>query len=223
MGAEMANAITLFRLTLLFVLVAMAYWAAPHWQLVDAPLLLLIIALDGLDGWVARRRGEASTFGAVFDIAVDRVVEAVLWLVLAHLGLVPVWVAIVFITRGLIVDAVRYGKVAEGEAVFSMRSRLGRFLVASRFMRGAYGALKAATFGWLFLIQPWPLLHRQSWMAWEPLVEPLTAALIYATVAVCLARGLPVIVEFVRGSDAFGGIRAPSKRAPYDLPPQQAA
>jgi len=218
----MANAITLFRLTLLFVLVAMAYWASPRWQLADAPLLLLIIALDGVDGWVARRRGETSTFGAVFDIAVDRVVEAVLWLVLAHLGMVPIWVAIVFITRGVIVDAVRYGKVAGGESVFSMRSRIGRFLVASRFMRGFYGTLKATTFGWLFLIQPWPALDAASWAEWRPVVQPLTATLVYLSVAVCLARGLPVIVEFVRTSDAFGGIRAPAKRTRYDLPPRQA-
>src|SRR3546814_3442538 len=71
---------TLFPYTTLFrSLVAMAYWAPPRWQLLDPPLLLLIISLDGLDGWVARRRGETSVFGAVFDIAADRVVEAVLW------------------------------------------------------------------------------------------------------------------------------------------------
>src|SRR5690606_40605745 len=133
-------------------LVFLAYRASPEWQLLNAPLLLLIIALDGLDGYVARRRGEASAFGAIYDIAVDRVVENVLWLVLAHLGLVPIWVAIVFLTRGCIVDAVRYGKVASGHAVFSMQSRIGAFLVASRFMRGLYGTLKAVTFGWLFLI-----------------------------------------------------------------------
>ena len=45
----MANSITLLRLGLLFVLVGMAYWASPQWQLLDPPLLLLIIALDGLD------------------------------------------------------------------------------------------------------------------------------------------------------------------------------
>jgi len=95
----MANLITLSRFLLLFVLVALAVQAPPTWQLVDAPLLVLIIALDGIDGYVARRRGEASAFGSIFDIVVDRVVENVLWIVLAYLSLVPLWVAIVFITR----------------------------------------------------------------------------------------------------------------------------
>ncbi len=56
----MANLITLLRFLLLFLLVAMAYWASPHMQMINAPLLVLIIALDGIDGWVARRRGETS-------------------------------------------------------------------------------------------------------------------------------------------------------------------
>src|SRR5690606_14078308 len=107
------------------------------WQLLDPPLLLLIISLDGLDGWVARRRGETSLFGAVFDIAADRVVEVVLWLVLADLGLVPIWVAILFVTRGVLVDSIRYARIASGGGVFDMTSRIGRFLVAGRFMRGA--------------------------------------------------------------------------------------
>ena len=207
----MANAITLFRLALLFVLVAMAYWAPPLWQLAEAPLLLIVIALDGLDGWVARRRGEASAFGAVFDVAADRVVEAVLWLVLADLGLVPIWVAILFVTRGVLVDSVRYARIAAGGGVFDMRSRLGRFLVAGRFMRGFYGTLKAAAFGWLFLLQPWPRLGPALWAEWAPVLQPVTDGLVYAAVFVCLLRGVPVIAEFVLAADLFGRLRAPAK------------
>ena len=70
----MANLITLLRLLLLFVLLVLAYRATPAWQLLDAPLLLLIISLDGLDGYVARKRSETSVFGSIFDIAVDRIV-----------------------------------------------------------------------------------------------------------------------------------------------------
>jgi len=83
----MANLITLARFLLLFLLVSLIYLAPPAWQLVNAPLLFVIIALDGLDGWVARRRGETSVFGSIFDIAVDRVVELILWLALGHIGL----------------------------------------------------------------------------------------------------------------------------------------
>ena len=122
----MANLITLSRFLLLFLLVALAYWAPPPMQLVNAPLLVLIIALDGLDGWVARRRGETSVFGSIFDIAVDRVVETVLWIVLGHLGLIPMWVSIVFVCRGAIVDSIRYAAISRGEIGLRHDARAAR-------------------------------------------------------------------------------------------------
>lgn len=200
----MANLITLLRFLLLFLLVAMAYWAPPAWQLLNAPLLLLIIALDAVDGWVARRRGETSVFGSVFDIAVDRVVENVLWIVLSNLGLIPIWVAIVFIVRGLIVDSIRYAAMGEGTMAFdTVRGPLARMLVAGRWMRGGYGALKAATFAWVLMLQPWPQLFPQTWAQWSAQLQAVSSVLVLATVGMCLVRGLPVIVEFVVGQKVF--------------------
>jgi len=200
----MANLITATRFGLLFVLVASAYRATPEWQLLDAPLLLLIIALDGLDGYVARRRGETSRFGAIFDIAVDRVVENVLWVVLAHLGLIPVWVAIVFVTRGSIVDSIRYAAISGGQTPFGMmQSRWGRFLVAGRFMRGFYGTVKAATFAWVLLVQPLPQLYPAMWSERVATMDAITTFLVLLSVALCVIRGVPVIAEFVLTSDAM--------------------
>ncbi len=196
----MANLITLSRFLLLFLLVASAYEAPPQWQLLNVPLLLFIIVLDGVDGYVARRRGETSIFGSIFDIAVDRVVETVLWVVLADLGLVPIWVALVFIIRGQIVDSIRYAAVSRGEAKSAfdtMRSALGRFLVAGRFMRAFYGAAKMLTFGWVLLLQPWPALAPGSWQSWGTTLQAITLTLIYLSVILCLLRGAPVVVEFL--------------------------
>lgn len=193
----MANAITSARFILLFLLVAMAYLAPPQWQLVDPGLLLLIIVLDGLDGYVARSRGETSLFGSVYDIAVDRVVENVLWIVLADLDLVPIWVAILFITRGVLVDTIRGHGATQGKAAFEMmQTAWGRFLVAGRFMRGFYGTIKAITFAWILLFQPVPALHPELWTRWSGAIEAVTAALIYTSVVICIVRGVPVLVEF---------------------------
>jgi CDP-diacylglycerol---glycerol-3-phosphate 3-phosphatidyltransferase len=220
----MANLITGGRFALLFVLIYSVYRASPDWQLLNAPLLLLIISLDGVDGYVARRRGETSAFGAIFDIAVDRVVENVLWVVLADLDLVPIWVAIVFITRGCIVDSIRYAAVARGETAFGMmQSGWGRILVAGRWMRGFYGALKAVTFAWILLMQPLPHLDPGLWRAWSDPVEVVTAILIVASVMVCLVRGAPVVIEFIHRSGAASH-RLTRRSAPgYELPPRPAA
>lgn len=164
----MANLITLSRLLLLIVVVAMAYQPHSLWQFLDVPLLIIVFVSDGFDGYVARRRGETSLFGAMFDIAGDRIVELTMWIVLADLDLVPVWVPLVFVVRGTIVDAIRSSQTSHrGQSPFAMmETPLGRWLVAGKFMRIFYSVLKAHAFCWLLLIQPVPALFPQFWAAW---------------------------------------------------------
>lgn len=193
----MANLITTLRFFLLLVVVWAAYQAPPHWQILNPLLLIIVFAMDGLDGYVARKRGEASLFGSIFDIAVDRIVENTLWIVLVDLDLVPVWVALVFITRGFLVDSIRGHGASQGQTPFGMmRTPLGRFLVAGRFMRFTYGLSKMLVFTWAFLVLPWPALHPDSWTEWHAVSGLVLNGLIYAAVILCLARGLPVIIEF---------------------------
>lgn len=200
----MANIITASRLILLLALVLLAYYAPAPVQQINAPLLALIIMLDGVDGYVARKRRETSVFGAIFDIAVDRVVEIVLWVVLSDLGLIPVWVPLLFIVRGVIVDSIRYAAISEGETAFGMmKSPIGRFVVAGRFMRGLYGTVKALTFGWVLLIQPWPVLHPEFWARHEAELAGATMTLVVLAAALCVIRGAPVVVEFLAKERPF--------------------
>lgn len=201
----MANLITLARFLLLFLLVSLIYSASPQWQAINAPLLLVIVALDGLDGYVARLRGETSVFGSIFDIAVDRVIELILWVALGHIGLVPIWVAMVFIVRGIIVDSIRYAAIARGETAYGMmRSRWGRFLVAGKFMRGFYGTVKALAFSWVLALQPLPALAPDIWLRWSAPMNAATVLLVGLSVLLCILRGLPVLVEFVMDQRVFG-------------------
>ena len=202
----MANLITLSRLAMLLVVVAIAYRPVSPMQLWIWPLLSLVFISDGLDGWVARRRGEESLFGALFDIAVDRIVELTLWIVLADLDLIPIWIPIVFVIRGVLVDAIRASQVqADRRGPFSLlNSPTARWLVAGRFMRGFYATIKACAFVGLFLIKPLPLgvdalvpSLAEAWAFVEPGFVPLVMTLTYLAVALCVLRGLPVVLEFV--------------------------
>jgi CDP-diacylglycerol---glycerol-3-phosphate 3-phosphatidyltransferase len=195
----MANLITLSRLVLLIGVVLIAYLEPSPVQFIGAALLVVVFVTDGLDGWVARARGETSTFGAVFDIAADRIVELSMWLVLLDLGIVDVWIPLVFIIRGAVVDAIRtHQTIRSGDSPFaSMRTPLGRWLVAGRFMRGLYAVMKAVTFCWLLLMLPMPAVTPDFWAQWQGAMQAAATTLIWASVALCLARGLPVIAEFV--------------------------
>ena len=68
--------------------------------------------------------------------------------------------------------------------------------MSGRFMRGLYGTLKALTFGWIFLVQPWPALLPDFWAVWSLPLRFVTSLLVYASVLVCLLRAAPVIAEF---------------------------
>ena len=194
----MANLITLSRFVLLLVLLCIVYFGSPGLQLLNAPLMIFVIATDALDGYVARKRGEETVFGATFDIAVDRIVENVMWVVLAHLGLIGVWVPILFICRGNLVDAIRSRGAAKGEAAFDMlHSPLAQFIVAGRFMRGFYAVIKAATFAWILLWQPFPQLMPEFWASWSGWIEMVSFVLVVTSAALCVIRGLPVVLEFV--------------------------
>jgi CDP-diacylglycerol--glycerol-3-phosphate 3-phosphatidyltransferase len=193
-----ANLITLSRLLLLIAVVVIAY-QPPSWlHFVNVVVLIVVFVTDGLDGYVARRRGEASLFGAMFDIAGDRIVELTMWIVLAHLHLVPVWVPLVFVIRGTIVDAIRASQAtSRHQSPFAMlETPLARWLVAGKFMRIFYAVLKAHAFCWLLFIQPFPVLFPTVWATWGATLQAIGSLLVYLSVALCLVRGMPVIVEF---------------------------
>jgi CDP-diacylglycerol--glycerol-3-phosphate 3-phosphatidyltransferase len=195
----MANLVTLGRLLLLFLAARLFYPAPAAWQAANFFLVILIFVSDGLDGYIARKRNETSLFGALFDIAGDRIVELTLWIVAAHNDLVPIWVPLVFIVRGVIVDTIRSSNaVAQGMAPFAlMRTPIGKFVVAGRFMRGLYAVVKAAAFAGLTLLAPLPKLLPQLWEQVGTPLRWLTYGFVYLAVILCVARGLPVIVEFV--------------------------
>ncbi|MBP9751059.1 MAG: CDP-alcohol phosphatidyltransferase family protein [Candidatus Peribacteraceae bacterium] len=193
----MANLLTLSRILLLPVAAWLFYLEDPIWHVANACLIALIFLSDGLDGYVARKRNQTSLFGALFDIAGDRAVELVLWVVAADNGLVPIWVTIVFVIRGVVVDTLRSsGSAAQGETPFAlMRTRAGKALVAGRGIRGFYAVIKAVAFCGLALLPAWPaLLPGQE--ALIAVLAWLTYAAVYIAVTLCVLRGAPVIAEF---------------------------
>jgi CDP-diacylglycerol--glycerol-3-phosphate 3-phosphatidyltransferase len=198
-----ANLITVARLLLLFVAIALIYWGSAGAILFAVLLIAIVFAGDGLDGYVARRRKSTSQFGAVFDIAGDRIVENALWVIFAELQLIPVWIPLLVLTRSFVVDGLRSISYAEGMTAFGernmMRSQLTEWLTAGRFMRTLYGYAKA--FGFLFLtgleafrhrMAPDSLLHQAY--DWDPLRWAGWACVVVA-VALTIIRGLPVIYD----------------------------
>jgi CDP-diacylglycerol--glycerol-3-phosphate 3-phosphatidyltransferase len=201
----MANLITIGRLILLFFVVWLLY--VGNAQVVTACMLLIVVvfASDGLDGWIARRRNATSTFGAVFDIAGDRIVENVLWVVCADIGVIPVWVPLMVLTRGFVVDGLRSMSYAEGMTAFGssnmMRSPLTRWLTAGRFMRGFFGWAKAAGFVFLAGLVAWEYRDTDDTLlgelyAWDG-THWIGWALVWSAIFLTIVRAVPVVYDSI--------------------------
>jgi len=209
----MANLITVGRLILLFIVIWLIYIG--NVQVITACMVCIIVvfASDGLDGWVARKRRSTSAFGAVFDIAGDRIAENALWVVFADLKLIPVWIPLMVLTRGFVVDGLRSLSYAHGMTAFGetnmMRSPFTQWLTAGRFMRGFFGWAKAAGFVFLAGLVAWDTLdtdgttlgalYSREWFRW------FGWSMVWSAVVLTIVRGVPVIVDsigFIAGIEA---------------------
>jgi len=199
----MANLITIGRVLLLFIAIAMLY-SQNYWAIVVAGFMIAFIFIgDGLDGWVARKRGSTSKLGAVLDIAGDRVIENALWVVFADLQLIGVWAPLIVLTRSFTVDTVRSvaltaGKTAFGDSTMA-RSKITWALTASRFSRQVYGYSKALGFCFLTGLLAWHLPDANGkvldYFYDYQGFRIVGWAIVYASVIFCVLRGLPVIYD----------------------------
>ncbi len=167
------------------------------------------IALDGVDGYLARRFNLATPLGAQLDILGDRVIENIFFIYFAVSGQISLWVPVIFFVRGTFADFLRGFAAARGPRMgenaeafrqdWMLRSRWGRLLVASRASRGAYAAMKCVCFVALGL--EWTLFHSHAQFKFVSagislgVIRAGVNGFVAATVVFCLARAVPVFWE----------------------------
>jgi CDP-diacylglycerol---glycerol-3-phosphate 3-phosphatidyltransferase len=196
------NKVTALRVVVGFAAVSLfgrGAWA----NLVAVALTVAAIALDALDGHIARTKQLASPIGAQIDILGDRMIENVYFTYFAVVGMVSLWLPVFFFARGALTDFLRGLALRAGHSGWGANAMLqtwwGRTLVGSRWSRGLYAAMKCLCFCYLGLDLA---LTRGS----VALLGELTAdthtgirfgaqVLTWATAGFCLLRGLPVLVH----------------------------
>jgi CDP-diacylglycerol--glycerol-3-phosphate 3-phosphatidyltransferase len=206
-----ANLITIGRALLALINMALFQLTSRYLALGgNIALTLVVIALDGLDGWVARLTGNSSRMGADLDIAADRVVENLYWVFFACAGLVSFWIPAIVATRGFATDFIRAGAARHGLTAFGrhchLHSPLARAIVASRFSRAAYGAIKALAF---VALGCQLAFHARAFT----LLPMLAQTLAWMAVAFCLLRGVPVLLDAARMMRDDSGIDAERRQA----------
>ena len=190
----MANFITIFRIFLIFISTFLLFKHTSFSYICALVLTITAFALDGVDGYVARKFNETSKLGAMLDIMSDRIAENALWVTFAVLGWVPIVFPLISLTRGFITDGIRSVAMEQGFTAFgeaSMQSdKIGYFICSSKFSRISYAVAKMVAFI-LMIIAKTPQLDKDLAVFFSAIAY---MAAIFA-ILFCILRGLPVVFE----------------------------
>ena len=196
------NKVTLLRVVVGFLAV-IAFGHGAWMNLLGVALTVAAIALDALDGYIARRKKMATPVGAQLDILGDRVIENMFFTYFAVVGMVSLWLPMLFFARGAATDFLRGLAMKAGYSGWGANAMLqsgwAKALVASRWSRGLYAAMKCACFCYLGLELaltrgPVALLGPVS-LDMYAAIRAGAQTLAWMTGVFCVVRGLPVLVE----------------------------
>src|SRR5437868_7604279 len=196
------NKVTALRVMVGFAAVALfgdGTWA----NLAAVVLTVAAIALDALDGHLARKRQMATPLGAQIDILGDRVIENMFFTYFAVVGMVSLWLPVLFFARGAATDFLRGLAMKAGHSGWGANAMLrtwwGQALVASRWSRGLYAAMKCLCFCYLGLelaLTRGPVAMVGELAAdVQAMIRLGAQVLTWMTAAFSLLRGLQVQVE----------------------------
>lgn len=85
-------------------------------EIAASALFILASITDGLDGYLARRRGQVTTMGMLLDPLADKLMIAAAFIALVEFNprIVPAWIAVIIIGREFLVSGLRGIAASEG-------------------------------------------------------------------------------------------------------------
>src|SRR6201981_2191883 len=96
-------------------------------ELLASAIFIAASMTDGIDGYLARKRGQITTMGILLDPMADKFLIAAAFLTLGQFNpsLVPAWIAVIIIGREFLVSGLRSIAASEGFTIEA--SGLGKF------------------------------------------------------------------------------------------------
>lgn len=165
MAFNIPNALTWLRILVIPLLVGVFYlpeaWLSKHEQNTVATALFIGAAItDWLDGYLARKLGQTSAFGAFLDPVADKLIVAAALIVLVGLGRAEAWIAAVIIGREIAISALREWMAQLGRSRGVAVNMLGKIKTVAQMVAIPLLLYAAPVFGldaraigtWLILI-----------------------------------------------------------------------
>jgi CDP-diacylglycerol--glycerol-3-phosphate 3-phosphatidyltransferase len=113
------NIITFFRLAVAPVFYFMLMSLNPIFVQLSCLLFLFGALSDMIDGWVARRYKEVTSFGRFFDPLADKFLTTAAFIAFAKMQIIPVWMIIVVIIRDFGVTFLRLAAERAGKKIIT--------------------------------------------------------------------------------------------------------
>ena len=192
---NMANIVSVSRIFVAYAAILCLYEKTTWAYILAFVLTAIAFAMDGLDGYIARKYNQSSEWGSVLDILGDRIVEISYWIVFAVMGWINIIFPLICVARAFTTDGIRSVALSKGMTAFgdkTMQSTSwGKFICASRFMRISYAVAKVMAFMLLIVV------NTPGMELWNgtPILHMITMALAWIAIIFCVVRAIPVVVE----------------------------
>lgn len=119
-------------------------------EILASALFIAASITDGIDGYIARKRGQITTLGMLLDPLADKlmVTAAFVALVQFNTAVVPAWVAVIVIGREFLVSGLRAIAASEGFTIEA--SDLGKLKMVVQIVAVVAAILAHAWTQWVF-------------------------------------------------------------------------
>jgi CDP-diacylglycerol--glycerol-3-phosphate 3-phosphatidyltransferase len=185
------NAISLCRTIIAWIAIMFLWQCLESGDVNQAPFWLAVfvfaVALDALDGWLARSLNVESSVGSYVDIIADRLTEYPAWILLSHVDSSLRGLVLVIVARNLVIDGVKLESVRRGivmESGVPKMSTFGELLVNHPVNKTAHNILKASA-----------IVLGLAGMLHFPGLRFAAVVVLVVHTAFCLLRGLGSILE----------------------------
>ena len=119
---NIANIVSIARIFVAYAAIALLYEQTTWAYLIAFILTIIAFAMDGLDGYLARKLNQSSQWGSVLDILGDRIVEVSYWTVFAVMGWINILFPLVCVARAFTTDGIRSVALSKGMTAFGEKS-----------------------------------------------------------------------------------------------------
>ena len=121
---NLPNSLTVLRIFLVPLLVVVLLTRFPNWEFIGVAIFLAAAVTDWLDGHIARRRGQITSFGTWLDPLADKLLVGAAFIALVEMQLASAWMVVIIVGREVLVTVLRNIALLRG---FSIPvSRIGK-------------------------------------------------------------------------------------------------